>query len=808
MQPRLRYFSALVLLLTASLTFLSQSSASAWWLSTSVLQSPTGGVRFGSANITNSITVLPNGNYVVVDWAAKSSTNSNVGAVHLFDGTTHTLISSLTGTQADDQVGSVSILVLRNSSNFVVLSKSWANGSTLRVGAVTWCNGTTGCNGPVSASNSLIGSFKDAQVGNSNIVALANGNYVVGSPSWNDGTTLSLGAAILCNGATGCTGTITASNSLYGTSADDKVGSKITALSDGNYVVTTSDWDNGALTNAGAVTWCSGTTGCTGPVTTSNSLYGTTANDQVGSALTTALTGSGGYVVSSPNWDNGATTNVGAATLCTTPNGCTGPVTTSNSLHGTQTSDGVGTGATSLADGDYVVRSPDWDNGSTSGVGAVTWCSGTTGCTGPVTTSNSLYGTTTTDNIGNNAPFALSNGDYLLRSTNWDNGSTADVGAVTLCNGTTGCTGPVTTSNSLHGTTTSDKVGSSTFAELSDGDYVVRSPNWDNGSTVDVGAVTWCSGTTGCTGPVTTSNSLHGTTASDQVGSSSVTALTANGHYVVTSPNWDNGALSNVGAITWCNGTTGCTGTVSASNSLYGTTANDSVGNGATIPIPDGNYLVANSHWYSATSQQTGGVVWGNGSTAGPRTVGALSSANTVPGLGTSKRVGQYQHAFDSARNKLLVSNFLISDEILVISLGTQNNPPPDNNNGNSGNSNTPTPDTPATDSPTSNSPTSDSTQTNTPTANTPVSGTPTTNTSAGESSLDSSRNSSSGSASSVTENEKSTSSHKKTTSENTASAATKLPNTGGSHSSLSVIGILILLAGLGTISIRKNSHL
>ncbi len=56
----------------------------------------------------------------------------------------------------------------------------------------------------------------------------------------------------------------------------------MTALTNGNYVVSSPYWDNGAATDAGAVTWCSGTTGCTGAVSASNSLVGSTANDQVG----------------------------------------------------------------------------------------------------------------------------------------------------------------------------------------------------------------------------------------------------------------------------------------------------------------------------------------------------------------------------------------------------------------------------------------------------------------------------------------------------------------------------------------------
>ena len=59
-----------------------------------------------------------------------------------------------------------------------------------------------------------------------------------------------------------------------------------------------------------------------------------------------------------------------------------------------------------------------------------------------------------------------------------------------------------------------------------------------------------------------------------------MTAL-SNGNYVVRSPDWDNGAVTDAGAVTWGNGTTGITGAVSAANSLVGSTADDQVGYGA-----------------------------------------------------------------------------------------------------------------------------------------------------------------------------------------------------------------------------------
>ncbi|MCU0785432.1 MAG: hypothetical protein MUF81_15550, partial [Verrucomicrobia bacterium] len=80
-----------------------------------------------------SVTVLPNGNFVVTDPGyAALGVISNAGAVYLYDGVTLTNISTLTGSVAGDQVGSGGIEVLPNGA-YVVSSPSW-NGTR---GAVT-----------------------------------------------------------------------------------------------------------------------------------------------------------------------------------------------------------------------------------------------------------------------------------------------------------------------------------------------------------------------------------------------------------------------------------------------------------------------------------------------------------------------------------------------------------------------------------------------------------------------------------------------------------------------------------------------
>jgi len=129
---------------------------------------------------------------------------------------------------------------------------------------------------------------------------------------------------------------------------------------------------------------------------------------------------------------------------------------------------------------------------------------------------------------------------------------------------------------------------------LTNGNYVVASPNWDDptGPIVNAGAVTWGNGAGGTVGLVTPGNSLVGGTTTDNVGIGLVTPL-CNGNYVVRSQNWDNptGPVANVGAVTWGNGVGGTVGLVTTVNSLVGSTANDNVG--LVRALTNANYVVA-----------------------------------------------------------------------------------------------------------------------------------------------------------------------------------------------------------------------
>ena len=624
---------------------------------------PVGSGQFGYA-----VTILPNGNWVVIDPYYDQGKVLDVGAVYLYDGITNALVSKLTGSTANDNVGLNGILVLPNGK-FIVLSANWSNGSSGNAGAVTWCSIETGCNGIVSAANSLVGSRGDDRIGSSGITVMANGSYIVRSTRWDNGKLVDAGAVTWCSNETGCASTVSAANSLVGGRAGDRAGGDgIVTLSNGSYLVRSSIWDNDKEIDAGAVTWCSGEISCSGIITTTNSLVGITAKDRVGSEVILELA-NGNYLVRSPAWDSHVTSTItptldaGAVTWCSSETGCTGPVTAANSLVGGTDFDRVGSGGViGLANINYLVVSSAWDRGTgddqVADAGAVTYCNGETGCTGLITDANSLVGGTNSDQAGSHGIVELINGNYIVNTPTWDDERVSDAGAVTWCSGEIGCSGVITTTNSLVGSTVRDRVGSSGVVGLVNGNYVVASVTWDNRATaipgqtvdtgeevvgileagaMDAGAVTWCNGETGCVGAVSAINSLVGDKLGDQVGNDGLVLL-ANGNYLVRSSAWDNGKLIDTGAVTWCSGEAGCTGIISASNSLVGSNVYDKVGIRDVTVLVNSHYVVISYDWDNGSLVDVGAVTWCDGETG---CTGPISSENSLTGSHAYDRAGR-----------------------------------------------------------------------------------------------------------------------------------------------------------------------
>ena len=246
--------------------------------------------------LDHCVTALNNGNYVVQSPHWHNLGLADAGAVTWGDGVTGVSGAvfpgnSLVGSTAGDKLGcldqdcyNVSVTAL-NNGNYVVASPYWDNGVMADAGAATWGNGATGVSGAVSPGNSLVGSTAGDQVGSGGVTALGNGYYLVVSSTWSNESTSGAGAVTWVNGAAGVSGAVSATNSLVGSTAGDFVGNGgVRALGNGDYVVKSLWWHNGATPGAGAITFgvgaacAAGPTAAIGPITAANSVLGATAN--------------------------------------------------------------------------------------------------------------------------------------------------------------------------------------------------------------------------------------------------------------------------------------------------------------------------------------------------------------------------------------------------------------------------------------------------------------------------------------------------------------------------------------------------
>ena len=268
------------------------------------LLDPTPGAsnEFGS-----SVVILANGNIAVVA-PFDSSVASFSGAVHLYNPVTQTRIASIYGNAAGDSLGPLahtSITALPNG-NFVIASPNADEGGLVNVGSVRLVNGTTGA--PIGSA--IVGNAASDFLGSGGITALPNGNFVIASPSDDEGGLVHAGSVRLVNGTTGAP----IGSAIVGNAANDFLGSRlgggITALPNGNFVIASPEDDEGGIVDAGSVRLVDGTTGA--PI--GSAIVGDVAGDGLGSGGITALP-NGNFVIVSHIEDVGGIVNAGSVRL-------------------------------------------------------------------------------------------------------------------------------------------------------------------------------------------------------------------------------------------------------------------------------------------------------------------------------------------------------------------------------------------------------------------------------------------------------------------------------------------------------------
>lgn len=590
------------------------------------------------------------GNYYIVlsPQFGTSFENGAVTVVDIDDGVAGTvgIANSLLGANAGDHIGSDGLFFLSNG-NVLVLSPDFDTTG----GAITYLDlvngnifGEAGFTGIVGAGNSLVGNSDSGDVigsgGIDEFFAGLNHYYGVFSPDFNGGA-----GAVTFVDAAGGAGLVSSSNSLVGTAAGDRVGDDYQQLSNGNVVLLSEQW-NGTRGAATFVDLIGGGASLIGDVDASNSAVGSTIGDRVGSDGIEELFGYGRYAILSPEWTNGAAAAAGAITWGDIDNGVNGSVDGSNSLLGVFAGDRVGECCSidSVTGDLFVIDTPDFDGGKS----ALTFFDATAPLPmGEIDGTNSLLGSTAGDALGSGGIFPVftSGGTrVVVESPNWDNGSEADAGAVTTFLATSPKTGTLNSANSLVGTLANDRVGDGFMQTFSNGNRVIVHSAW-RGNT---GAVTFWNTSTDLTGELSAANSLIGatpgtTTTGDRIGSFGVSEVSGSGRYYVASPNWNGG----MGAISFGSITSGVAGLVAAGNSVVGSTAGDRIGQ--EIYTVSNRLVVVSDTWNAARGAVT--VI----NPAAPR-LGALTAANSLVGSSAGDRVGDFvQFLFTSGNSGRLV---------------------------------------------------------------------------------------------------------------------------------------------------------
>ena len=592
------------------------------------------GIRDGY--YATSCTVLSNGNYVILTpgwngnrgaatWGSKSA-----GVV----GTISSTIS-LVGNSVND-LSSPSVVQL-NNGNYVVACYSYSY--SLGNGAVSWCSGTASTPGVVGSGRSFIGG--------ASVTLLANGNYVVGNSSYDFGGATDSGFAAWCSGTSASpVGYPGYYNCLYGSSQYQQVGSDVTALANGNFVVRSArpaSWDNQYY--YGAVTWASGTGNTYGQVHTGNSLYGNYRYDNVGGGGIYALP-NGNYVVCSPDCDwagyqypdnyysRGGVVNClsGTQSSAGTPTGYNHIRGSYNYLYAGQQGyryigEAAGSGGiTVMPDSSFIILSPQVYNSSYGSVGAITWANGNMSLpNNTINSGNSLVGGSFVA-LWSVSVRPLPSGYVAFGTYQLNNYTGAQW--MYCCAGMSG-TFTIGTGASwgIAGNNQNDYVGNGAMTILPNGNFVFQSPY----ASSSAGAITWHHGSSYSTpnGYLSTGNSLMGYSSGD-LNNASVGVL-SNGNYTVQNTGWNAGR----GFVLLGVSNAPITGYFSSSVALVGSSTNDYLRVIATLS--NGDYIVGSPNWDNGASADVGSLTYCSGSAVRS---GTLSSVNALVGASAGDQIG------------------------------------------------------------------------------------------------------------------------------------------------------------------------
>lgn len=553
----------------------------------------------------------------------------DVGAVHVYepDGTFR---FSYTGRTQGEALGVIPL----GGTRVAIHSRGWRNAEGLAVGALMLVDLAEPLPATITPANAVVGT-RPGDLDSLTLAPVGDDGVVIGAPRWDRGTLVDAGAArwLALDGSN--VGPISAANALLGRHAGAGVGQWVTHLGKHDWLAG-SNWFEDGLFATGAITHVVGGGVYAGEVTAANSLFGASSADQTGSGGRVRLP-NGSLLVLSPWHDGPGEPDGGAVTRLDPGVAKVGPIGPENSLLGRSLDRlGAAGSVTVLADGHIVITVPDANLNPAVQVGAVAYRRSDQPLTGWLEPANALYGSVELDRVGSGGIRVLADGSYLVLSPNADVGGLTDAGAATIGPVGVGVAGLVTAANSRVGRSAGDRVGSGGATALANGGVVVLSPQWRSDAGVaGAGAATLLRNANDA-GPVDAGNSLVGATNGDFTGAA-VAALT-NGHYLVQTRAW-NGLPEYRGAVTWGNGVTGVTGAISPAQAIVMPAIGAFGLSPSAVALSDGNYVIAAPGWGDERLGMVGAAFWidGSGPSAGPlddfrgrATLGASPNAQTA----------------------------------------------------------------------------------------------------------------------------------------------------------------------------------
>lgn len=398
------------------------------------------------------------------------------------------------------------------------------------------------------------------------LTALSNGNFVLSAPEYDVNGVTNGGKVMLINGNTGTQ----IGTAIEGDNNNDYMGGIVTALSNGNYVIGSPSDEVNGINDAGSVMLINGLTG----VQIGTTIEGDNAGDRFGNIAATELT-NGNFVIAADR-DTTAQPNAGSIRLV---NGTTGAII-GTPIVGDRSFDNMGgSGIFALENGNYVIASKNDDVvGFSSDGGTVILMNGNTGAQIGAT----LMGASN-KRLGQYGVLPLANDEFLVPSPFEDVGGVLQAGTVRIYNANTGAqVGPT-----LSGSRTNDYFGhDNNTIQLSNGNIVIASWRANSANNTNVGSITLVNGTT---------KAVISTFSIDQadanLGRTAVKALN-NGNYLIASNMLDHNGMANVGGVLMFNGTTGA----QIGNTIYGDDVNDFLSHDGVTVLDNGNFVVASRY--------------------------------------------------------------------------------------------------------------------------------------------------------------------------------------------------------------------